>query len=244
MKTKLFTLLAALLLVASCGGGYNPPEPNPGNPNPNGGGNNTSTNTNTQPPMSNFVYTKSHPFYVKFSNASMNATSYEWNFGDGKTSTESSPVHQYESKGVYKVSLIAKGNGKSNTYTETIKLEEPTVCYVDKIEFNIIPKNNEYYKIECTDDYLFIKDLYWATNWILLSSANLPYTYNINKKIDFSKDEYVFRLFQNSSKSGNGKEIGAWVVKPSGIKKYFHEDMRASNNDMTQTFTIYYRWED
>ena len=86
--------------------------------------------------------------------------------------------------------------------------------------------------------------MYWATNWILLSSANLPYTYNINKKIDFSKDEYVFRLFQNSSKSGNGKEIGAWVVKPSGIKKYFHEDMRASNNDMTQKFTIYYRWED
>ena len=33
---------------------------------------------------------------------------YEWNFGDGKTSTEANPVHAYNDSGVYTVTLIVK----------------------------------------------------------------------------------------------------------------------------------------
>ncbi len=33
------------------------------------------------------------------------ATSYLWDFGDGKTSTERNPVHTYEKPGAYKVTL-------------------------------------------------------------------------------------------------------------------------------------------
>jgi len=44
---------------------------------------------------------------VKFLNSSSNATSYQWSFGDGNTSTEESPVHTYAEPGIYTVSLNA-----------------------------------------------------------------------------------------------------------------------------------------
>jgi len=44
---------------------------------------------------------------VVFTNTSFNADSYLWNFGDGGTSTEQSPVYNYQSQGEYQVTLIA-----------------------------------------------------------------------------------------------------------------------------------------
>jgi gliding motility-associated-like protein len=42
------------------------------------------------------------------SNRSFDATSYEWDFGDGATSTSPEPEHRYKSEGVYDITLIAK----------------------------------------------------------------------------------------------------------------------------------------
>ncbi len=51
------------------------------------------------------------PAIVNFNNASLNATSYLWDFGDGFTSTSPSPSHTYTSAGTYTVKLIASGVG-------------------------------------------------------------------------------------------------------------------------------------
>jgi spore germination protein YaaH/PKD repeat protein len=45
-----------------------------------------------------------------FSNTSNNATSYLWYFGDGNTSTDQSPWHDYTASGTYTVSVIAMNN--------------------------------------------------------------------------------------------------------------------------------------
>jgi hypothetical protein len=45
---------------------------------------------------------------VAFFNASGNATTYTWNFGDGQTSMEINPVHTYGEPGVYEVTLNAQ----------------------------------------------------------------------------------------------------------------------------------------
>lgn len=47
------------------------------------------------------------PFTVNFNNASTGATSYEWDFGDGNSSTDVSPVHIYTEQGSYVVELVA-----------------------------------------------------------------------------------------------------------------------------------------
>ncbi len=51
------------------------------------------------------VFIPSQP--VQCINLSQNATSYLWNFGDGKTSTEENPKHFYQNEGEYTISLIA-----------------------------------------------------------------------------------------------------------------------------------------
>ncbi len=47
---------------------------------------------------------------VFFRNLSMNADRYEWDFGDGTTSTELNPSHTYDTEGKYGVSLIAQNS--------------------------------------------------------------------------------------------------------------------------------------
>jgi gliding motility-associated-like protein len=44
---------------------------------------------------------------VNFTNSSLNASSYSWNFGDAATSTQQNPSHTYSSTGNYNVSLVA-----------------------------------------------------------------------------------------------------------------------------------------
>lgn len=50
------------------------------------------------------------PSTVIFNNTSTNATSYNWNFGDGKISTVASPTHVYSTVGTFTVGLTAISN--------------------------------------------------------------------------------------------------------------------------------------
>ncbi|MBV6645373.1 MAG: PKD domain-containing protein [Cyclobacteriaceae bacterium] len=63
------------------------------------------------PPVANFAANPQIVFVpdqqVFFSNLSTNATSYQWEFGDGNTSNLQNPAHFYTDEGEYDVSLIA-----------------------------------------------------------------------------------------------------------------------------------------
>jgi len=58
------------------------------------------------------------PFTVNFTNNSVNASSYLWDFGDGTTSTETNPSHTYASLGTFNVVLTANA-GACGNYTES-----------------------------------------------------------------------------------------------------------------------------
>lgn len=51
------------------------------------------------------------PLAVRFTNLSTNSTSSLWDFGDGKTSTETNPRHTYQNPGSYTVKLTVRGPG-------------------------------------------------------------------------------------------------------------------------------------
>ncbi|MBL7906022.1 MAG: PKD domain-containing protein [Bacteroidales bacterium] len=59
--------------------------------------------------VADFTYTVSNDGYipceVSFSNRSLNAAAYSWDFGDGRTSTDANPVITYETPGLYTVTL-------------------------------------------------------------------------------------------------------------------------------------------
>jgi PKD repeat protein len=52
--------------------------------------------------------------FVGFTNNSLNADGYAWNFGDGNTSNNANPWNQYTQEGVYSVELIAVNSSCEN----------------------------------------------------------------------------------------------------------------------------------
>jgi len=57
-------------------------------------------------------------------------TSFSWNFGDGETSTETSPTHSYNYEGEFVVNLTvqdATGNKDTDTLTVTVKDTPPSI---------------------------------------------------------------------------------------------------------------------
>ena len=64
-------------------------------------------------PTANFTFAPITPVQntpTSFTNLSLNATRYSWDFGDHTTSTEVNPVHQYSNTGTYNVCLTAYNN--------------------------------------------------------------------------------------------------------------------------------------
>ncbi len=60
-----------------------------------------------------------------FTNTSINANSFEWDFGDGNSSTDKSPTHTYASTGTYNVVLTATNTAGSVTFNETVTVSDP-----------------------------------------------------------------------------------------------------------------------
>jgi PKD repeat protein len=86
----LYSLLLGAVVMCSCGGG----------------------DDSAPKPTAAFEY-EADGLEVTFINKSTNATTYSWDFGDGETSTEQNPVHEYEAYGVYTVKLSVTGEGGS-----------------------------------------------------------------------------------------------------------------------------------
>jgi len=91
-------------------------------------------------------------FDVQFiNNSSGNIESYVWDFGDGNTSLETSPVHQYQEAGIYQISLTAFDSWDCAT-TSTFEIE--ILDYFLKVP-NVFSPNGD-----GINDYFFPKFLY------------------------------------------------------------------------------------
>ncbi len=67
--------------------------------------------------------------YVNFTSSVINGTSpytYNWNFGDGTSSSEANPIHQFTSEGTYNVTLtVTDAEGRTTTYSRIITVLHP-----------------------------------------------------------------------------------------------------------------------
>ena len=93
-------------------------------------------------------YTVSVDAYtVTFSNETKDAISYKWDFGDGETSTEESPVHTYPGKGKFVPTLYAtsadgitkEGSTVINiSKTSSVKLDDNSLSDWDTVTHNVV----------------------------------------------------------------------------------------------------------
>lgn len=93
-------------------------------------------------------------------NLSTGSTNYEWNFGDGATSTVENPLHEYEEEGVYSIQLIA--NNAFNCPDTMVLVDVITAGVGGMIDFpnaftpSTTGSNGGYYDPHAMDnDYFF-----------------------------------------------------------------------------------------
>ncbi|MEO9869146.1 PKD domain-containing protein [Ekhidna sp.] len=75
------------------------------------------------------------PTLASFTNSSVDAVSYVWNFGDGNTSTEENPSHRYLFPGEYDVSLTTTSAGGCETTTVQTASASVDGPYFDTFEY-------------------------------------------------------------------------------------------------------------
>jgi PKD repeat protein len=94
----------------------------------NGVGENTSTQTDIvtvgQAPQAAFTYSVSGTVVI-FVQESAGATSYQWAFGDGSTSTDAAPTHTYTTDGTYTVTLKATNACGTVEYVQVVTIVTP-----------------------------------------------------------------------------------------------------------------------
>jgi len=80
------------------------------------------------PPAADFtanVTSGEAPLAVAFTDASVGAASWSWEFGDGATSARQNPVHTYTAAGTYTVNLMVTNAAGSSSATKTATVTEP-----------------------------------------------------------------------------------------------------------------------
>jgi len=103
-------LVSMVMVISSCGDD----EPDPIDP------------PDAPLPTSSFDTGTIDGLTVTFVNASINASSQTWDFGDGNTSTEANPTHTYEMDGTYTVTLtVTNSDGATDVTTREVTVMEP-----------------------------------------------------------------------------------------------------------------------
>lgn len=95
---------------------------------------------NLEEEFSDWCHGSTYGTSINFQNLSGNATSYNWDFGDGSSSTESAPMYTYSSDGEYSVTLMANNNCDSAISSQAITLNTlPTANFGSNITSGCVP---------------------------------------------------------------------------------------------------------
>lgn len=231
-KIAIFLLAAMVVMAAACRttGGHNPDEPiNSGNTN--------------RPVRAGFDYSLQQPMTVVLTNRSENASSFQWSFGDGESSTERNPIHRYKKKGVYEIELAASNNKERQSAYAVVKVEEPTKIYITGFTIGKIPYENQYYRIKVIDDDL-LTTTWVETDYKLLSSVNVPYTANLINPVllsGISEDNYyTMQLYYNTKNSGTGTRVAAYKMTKEQILQY-PERLTGTSDNVSLTALFSYK---
>ncbi len=157
-----------------------------------------------QVPISDFGY-DAQTLMVSFFDSSINATAYSWKFGDGDSSIQQNPVHNYLSPGPYNVCLTAMNDGCMDEYCEAIAVISNLSKSIsnENIRFYPNPFNSELnYEIASTKDQKVLIDLLDIKGNVL-ERFNIALNPGINKGIlkvkNLASGTYLLRIQDNES---------------------------------------------
>ena len=141
------------------------------------------------PPSVGFSSVQSESNYLEytFNNSSTGASTYEWDFGDGTTSTEESPTHIYDTHNIYTVTLTATNDTNlSNTLSQTIDIQAPVTA-----DFTYMVDENDYRTYHFMDASVDAVMLLWEFgDGYQFTGMNPSHTYQEDGIYDVSLTAY------------------------------------------------------
>ena len=142
------------------------------------------------PPDANFTVNQTEgttPLTVKFTDTSTNSpTEWEWNFGDGVTSTDKSPVYTYTTAGTFTATLNVGNKDGYDTASKTIIATEVPLGS-PKASFTAAPRiGHAPLTVKFTDKSSNATSVKWNFGDGTTSTESNPtHTYKTNKVIEF-----------------------------------------------------------
>lgn len=176
--------------------------------------------SNSTPAFSNTGITCSLPMVVTFNNTSANALSYSWTFGDGGTSTTTSPTHTYISSGTDTVKLISTScSGVKDSMIKVLTIGAIGVAppIAEGFETNTLP---------CVDWNITST----ANNWVVTSNAAAT---GVKSAMI---DNMTNVAGANSIMESKSYDLSTYVT-PKLTFKMAYEQQVSTNNDKLQIFT-------
>ncbi len=182
-------------------------------------------------PTARFTYIvhQDNGLIINFTNSSLNADTYIWEFGDGSSSAELDPNHEYEASGTYTVSLTATNSGGSDVYSEEIEVTG-NLTYADLVDT---------WKVAPEAGALAVGPTQGDGSWWSLSEADLT------SRSCFMDDKYTLGSDGSFSIAMDGEtwlegfqgvdsdQCGAPVAPHDGSGSYTYE-----SNDIFGTLTL------
>ena len=231
MKKHYLLLLLAIAIV-----GCEPNEPYPG----------TGYVPKKAQPTSNFTHTASG-LTVKFTNQSKNASTYYWDFGDGKTSTEKNPTHTYTEAGTYIVALDAINGEKKNTKRMSITVKEPTEVRIVGIRFDKVGLDGKYWSIKLDDSGPYSIKTWLETEPIRLYQSETPQSYKLTNPTyltNISKHKYytLYAYWSDNSSKGFTQRLKQNIYRDTEMYNGYPTEITKKNNAGDTQITLLLEW--
>ncbi len=186
MKTKQIKLVIVALLMATIWHGCKKADPDP-------------------MPTADFSFVQSSGGVIQFTDKSLSARTYAWNFGNGTTSTEKSPKVAFVSNGDYTVKLTVKNNAGENSIERTVTVTSGRDLPIKAdFTFALLPNG----EVQFTNKSVSASTYKWDFGYGLTSTEKNPkiaLTYNGDYKVKLE-----------ASKSFDGAEVEKTVTIANG----------------------------
>ena len=160
---------------------------------------------------------------VQFTNYSTDATTFMWDFGDGNTSTDENPLHEYTESGNYIITFTATGEGGSKTIKEMLKIQKPALIQIDGNfdDWDNVPAE-ALASVTTLDEESALKEMK-AT-----SDDNYIYIYLVLEESKVFPIDIFINADNNSSTGGN-----SWMWDPCGAEFLLEGFISAKLEDAT-----------
>ena len=163
------------------------------------------------------------PSLVTFTNSSLNATTFSWDFGDGESSTDENPTHLYAEGGNYNVSLTANGeDNQVNIISKTVSIDEvPSKLKITNLVVNTMPM---------TDSN--------GSNWDILDGPDVLYKIlqgTVGLSASSSQDNLTVSDFPLAFTEGFPIELGNLIAEHSIVLE--ESDLFSTTEIGSLTFT-------